>query len=45
MTAVFAGYPKTKKWQPRIDRFLMTKQGDTRYVPLKDGDEPDPGGK
>ena len=45
VTAVFEKYPKTKKLQPVIDKLLMTKQGDTRYLPLKDGDEIDLGNK
>lgn len=45
VTATFAKYPKTKKLQPWIDKLLMTKAGNTRYVPLRDGDEIDLGGK
>ena len=45
VSATFEKYPKTKKLQPFIDRFIMTKQGETRYLPLRDGDEIDLGGK
>ena len=45
VTAVYEKYPKTKKLQGVIDKLLMTKQGDTRYLPLKDGDEIDLGNK
>ena len=45
VTAVFEKYPKTKKLQKWIDRLLMTKPGNTQYVPLKDGDTFDLGGK
>ena len=45
VTAMFRQYPKTRKLQPWIDRFIMTKQGDTQYLPLKDGDEIDLGRK
>ena len=44
-SAVYAKYPKMKKWQPQVEKLLMTKKGDTEYVPLKDGDEIDLGGK
>ena len=45
VTAVYAKHPKAKKLQPWIDKLLMTKPGNTKYVPLKDGDEFDLGGK
>ena len=30
---------------PWVDKLLMTKKGNTEYIPLKDGDEIDLGGK
>lgn len=45
VSATFEKYPKTKKWRRLIDKYLMTKKGETRYLPLTDGDEIDLGGK
>ena len=45
VSAVFEKYPKTKKLQKWIDRLLMTKAGNTQYLPLRDGDEIDLGNK
>lgn len=45
VAAAFEKYPRTKKLQPFIDKYLRTKKGETRYVPLKDGDEIDLGNK
>jgi glyoxylase-like metal-dependent hydrolase (beta-lactamase superfamily II) len=39
-------YPKAaQKLMPWVDKLLMTKKGETRYIPLRDGDEIDLGGK
>ncbi len=43
--AVYEKYPKAKKLQPWVDKLLMTKRGKTQYLPLRDGDEIDLGGK
>lgn len=45
MDATFEKYPKSRKFQPLIDKLIMTKKGNTQYIPLKDGDEIDLGGK
>ena len=46
VTAVYEKYPNAaRKLQPFVDRFIMTKKGDTEYIPLKDGDEIDLGNK
>ena len=45
VSATFEKHPKTKKLQPWIDKLLMTKIGNTEYVPLRDGDEIDLGSK
>ncbi|MBR4728481.1 MAG: MBL fold metallo-hydrolase [Clostridia bacterium] len=45
VTATFERYPKTKKLQPLIDKLIMTKKGNTEYIPLNDGDEIDLGDK
>lgn len=40
VTAVYKKHPKAaKKLQPFVDKFIMTKKGNTEYIPLKDGDE------
>ena len=39
-------YPKAaQKLMPWVDKLIMTKKGETRYEPLRDGDEIDLGGK
>ncbi|MBR6314329.1 MAG: MBL fold metallo-hydrolase [Clostridia bacterium] len=45
VTATYAKYPKTRKLEKWVDKLLMTKKGETEYVPLKDGDEIDLGDK
>ena len=39
VTATYEKYPKTRKLEKWVDKLLMTKKGETEYVPLKDGDE------
>lgn len=43
--ATLERYPKAKKLMKLVDKLLMTKKGNTEYVPLKDGDEIDLGDK
>ena len=43
--ATFEKHPKIRKLQKWINKLLMTKPGSTTYVPLRDGDELDLGGK
>ncbi|MCR5149663.1 MAG: MBL fold metallo-hydrolase [Clostridiales bacterium] len=41
--ATLERYPKAKKLMPLVDKLIMTKKGDTEYIPLKAGDEIDLG--
>ncbi|MBO4342611.1 MAG: MBL fold metallo-hydrolase [Clostridia bacterium] len=43
--ATLERYPKAEKLMKLVDKLLMTKKGNTEYVPLKDGDEIDLGDK
>ena len=45
VTATLEKHPKAQKIMPLVDKLLMTKKGETEYVPLKDGDEIDLGNK
>ena len=46
VTATREKYPRAaQKLMPWVDKLLMTKKGDTRYLPLRDGDEIDLGNK
>ena len=45
VTATLAKHPRAQKIMPWVDKLLMTKKGETEYVPLKDGDEIDLGDK
>lgn len=45
VTATLQKYPKSKKLMPWVDKLVMTKKGNTKYIPLKDGDEIDLGNK
>lgn len=46
VTATKKKYPKAvEKLMPWVDKLLMTKKGDTQYLPLRDGDEIDLGDK
>lgn len=45
LQATLERYPKAKKLMPLVDKLIMTKPGETEYVPLKDGDEIDLGDK
>ena len=45
VTATLAKFPRAQKLMPWVDKLLMTKKGETEYVPLKDGDEIDLGDK
>ena len=44
-SALYKQYPKTKLLKPVIKKLLITKEGKTEYVPLKDGDKIDLGKK
>ena len=45
VTATYEKHPKARKLQKWVDKLLMTKPGNTEYIPLKDGDEIDLGNK
>ena len=45
VTATLQKHPRAQKLMPWVDRLLMTKKGNTEYVPLRDGDEIDLGSK
>ena len=45
VTATLEKHPRAQKLMPWVDKLLMTKKGETEYVPLKDGDEIDLGDK
>lgn len=45
VTATLERYPKAQKLMGLVDKLLMTKKGETEYIPLKDGDEIDLGDK
>ena len=45
VTATLERYPKAQKLMPLVDKLIMTKKGNTEYIPLKDGDEIDLGDK
>ena len=45
VTALYAKYPNAGWMRKFVDKFIMTKKGNTEYIPLKDGDEIELGDK